>query len=174
MSHAREDILSLADCPFCGGRAMECHVAEPSIQCERCPVGMVGETEAEAANLWNRRAAPTPPAAEAPGQEPVAVSSHDLIKRLGGDPDAPFEVGAFPPEMREASPYLASPTYADAEAKGFEPVFRERPTHNVWRVGGAECLPCHCWADRDHTIGAEVKHYTAIRSFASPAPKGET
>ncbi len=48
----------LKPCPFCGGPAMECHVVEPSVQCERCPVGMVGETEAEAIERWNTRPAP--------------------------------------------------------------------------------------------------------------------
>lgn len=49
----------LKPCPFCGGEAYECHISEPSVQClAGCPVGMVGETEAEAVANWNTRAAP--------------------------------------------------------------------------------------------------------------------
>lgn len=32
------------------------------------------------------------------------ITSRELIKRCGGDPDAPFEVGPFPPEMRQSPP----------------------------------------------------------------------
>jgi hypothetical protein len=39
-----------------------------------------------------------------------------------------------------------------------EPVFRDHPTHNVYR-GSCGNLPCHCWADEDHIIGDEVKRY---------------
>jgi hypothetical protein len=38
-----------------------------------------------------------------------AISSAELVRRCGGDPDAPFVRGPFPPEMREPSPYLAKP-----------------------------------------------------------------
>ena len=41
-----------------------------------------------------------------------------------------------------------------------EPVFRDHPTHNVYR-GSCGNLPCHCWADGDHIIGDEVKRYAA-------------
>jgi len=38
---------------------------------------------------------------------------------------------------------------------GNEDGFRKRSTHQVYR--GAESLPCHCWADRDHVIGDEIE-----------------
>ncbi len=41
-----------------------------------------------------------------------------------------------------------------------EPVFRDRPTHNVYR-GSCGLLPCLCWADEDHILGDEVKRYAA-------------
>lgn len=49
-------IPALLPCPFCGSEAMECHVAEPTVQCTTCSAGVVGETEAEAVATWNGRA----------------------------------------------------------------------------------------------------------------------
>lgn len=46
-----------------------------------------------------------------------------------------------------------------------EPVFRDRPTHNVYR-GSCGLLPCLCWADEDHILGDEVKRYAAPPALA--------
>ncbi|GAB4071680.1 hypothetical protein KHC28_00120 [Ancylobacter sonchi] len=78
------------------------------------------------------------PATPAPSQQPI--SSRELIKRCGGDPDAPFEVGAFPPEMREKS-LEQQPA---GEAGGLVEVERvecvdmstgiEEPADPIWRI----------------------------------------
>jgi hypothetical protein len=49
----------LLPCPFCGGEAMEVHVAEPSVECTLCPVGMLGSTETDAIARWNTRSSPS-------------------------------------------------------------------------------------------------------------------
>lgn len=76
--------LGLEPCPFCGGEAMECHISEPTVMCTNCPVGMVGEDEAEAIENWNTR----PARAEAPPVHEGVCSKckgRGYIEHEGGD-----------------------------------------------------------------------------------------
>jgi hypothetical protein len=130
------------------------------------------------------KAAPTPPAAEAPGQEPVAVPrwAVDLAATL---------ISAYAPDERNLLAALsAPPTYADAEAEGFDPrpldEWHEDYGPAVWWSIDPETGD---WRGEAAFIGSPIgsdwpedyyTHWTphpafpsapAIRSLASPAPK---
>jgi len=64
---------------------------------------------------------------------------------------------------RRLRDWYQSEAYHDERERAIQPLvhrsscgqFRERPNHSVHR--GHESLPCHCWAESDHPIGAEVR-----------------
>lgn len=122
----------------------------------------------------------TPPAAEAPGQEPVAVRINRLIDAIEGECDGlavDYETakvillhamyGADPSDIR-AGIVSTPPTYADAEAKGCAAPSVEDVEKMILAtepIGDEDAI----WTRR-----MAIALHAAIRSLASPAPKGET
>lgn len=191
----REDILSLTDCPFCGLEPMLLETREVGgsaqqfmIACYQCGIEMGSEDREDLVETWSRRAAPTPPAAEAPGQEPVALTellgkaltALDTYADPTGYTDSNGEQLGAKAEVHQGllakfvaaeirAALSAPPTYADAEAKGFaraieaateaQPSTAEDPTESAYQKGRFDGI---------------MEYATAIRSLASPAPKGET
>jgi hypothetical protein len=191
----REDILSLAECPFCKtaehlritAEERESEVWGGHVHCIECDCmgghpGYWEESEeavraAIVAN-WNNALAPTPPAAEAPGQEPVAwqelmQEAADALRIFTGHDSQPNLKHRYGEHWWEPVNALrdkliaivsAPPTYADAEAKGFERGI-EAAAHR------AESY------EAQHELNAPLANQVsrniarAIRSLASPAPK---
>lgn len=151
---------------------------------------LISFTPLEAPSL----AAPTPPAAEAPGQEPVAAKERrDILLDLMGSLAATISLLERYPKAKQAAPsnkmfgqmlvdYRASlerarkfisapPTYADAEAKGFARGV-EVAAQTAEQFTGSQ------WIAFDMKAGTfpeqskpGVAIAAAIRSLASPAPK---
>ncbi|MFI5409094.1 hypothetical protein [Kaistia sp. UC242_56] len=111
------------------------------------------------------RAAPTPPAAEAPGQEPVADG---WCTRCGCGNDA-RGYGHL-----ESCSTSAPPTYADAEAKGLEKAAHVALDENYAAIAAGQAAKTE--GQKYRAIGrseAAIRIGDHIRSLASPAPKGE-
>lgn len=123
------------------------------------------------ARAWDMLVAKAPPAAEAPGQGPYKLQfPGTVLRKLWTGRDFQDWLDKLP------SLYATPPTYADAEAKEFEPAADE-----IERM--AEAIYAVHENSAAHTYGylrpALAKPYwdaalIAIRSLASPAPKGET
>lgn len=89
------------------------------------------------------------------GQPSGVTTSAELIRRCGGDPDAPFERGPFPPEMRQ---FLAAedgefngPSDPDETADGTERLCRAvygRKAAARDYLGGSDAKMLHDAADR--------------------------
>jgi hypothetical protein len=180
----RDDILSLAAQILA---LLELHGDDFHI-CERC--GHQEDAAFKNTDLFgfikdaaevHLAAAPRPPAAEAPGQEPVAVlwQVHDFAD---GWITYSSEVGALSSvealNGNTVRPlFAAPPTYADAEAKADElqvlfdkvklwPENRMKPDAVLELGEGFTQL-----LDLRNAVPGVI---AAIRSLASPAPKGET
>lgn len=113
------------------------------------------------------------PADEAPGQEPVALTVDDveqiIVSTESTESDAVWTRRMA--KALHARLVSAPPTYADAEAKGVEPTDKEL------RKEVAKAISIAAWgSDRFwNTLLAEADAaILAIRSLASPSPKGET
>ncbi|WP_336324763.1 hypothetical protein [Stenotrophomonas muris] len=95
------------------------------------------------------------------------VKLQDIERALAARQPVEFE-RAIPTRRRESAVELLlqlgfvwnNQRWEDRRQPVGEPVFRDHPTHNVYR-GSCGNLPCHCWADEDHIIGDEVKRYAA-------------
>lgn len=95
------------------------------------------------------------------------VKLQDIERALASRQPVEFE-RAIPTRRRESAVELLlqlgfvwnNQRWEDRRQPVGEPVFRDHPTHNVYR-GSCGNLPCHCWADEDHIIGDEVKRYAA-------------
>lgn len=164
MTNPREDILSLVACPFCGDPMENSVSIIRHVHQGDCIIGQLAYDETKR-DRWNCRAAPTPPAAEAPGQEPVAwiaqnygeplpitrarmaAAKGDVVLDAAGD----WSNATVPL-------YAAPPTYADAEAKI-----------------GALVDALQNLLTLDQRCGWHSKEADAalalLRSLASPAPK---
>lgn len=211
----REDILSLAEDLEDGVQRNGSMDGEDGAV-DLYDIDAANEVMGEAAKMLRTLAAPTPPAAEAPGQEPVEVkrlewreitearSDEDPTHEPTGHLEADTSIGVYfiemylssdsygwsvalngvdiadkdDPEDAKAAAQAdyeqrirsalvsAPPTYSDAEAKGQEPTAAEinRMADVLRSLGGKGRTTCD--------IAREA--ILAIRSLASPAPKGET
>jgi len=133
--------------------------------------------------VWDamRAAAPTPPAAEAPGQEPVVETLRSVIARLesacellastrpqaayiamidGGQADALLALDEARQEARTV--LSAPPTYADAEAKGLVVVapleWDEHGRADVYSVSESHGMGPKAWMA---VSGARIIHWAA-------------
>lgn len=192
----REDILSLTPCPFCGGAAERVDIEDGDnaggsfVHCTVCDASGNVEFEFKENFIsnWNRRAAPTPPAAEAPGQEPVAVKEavDDLIERLL-DAQQDINLAAnqhMDQSLCDASALIdevekvlrsisAPPSYADAEAKGLEKAAHVALDENYAAIAAGQAAKTE--GQKYRAMGrseAAIRIGDRIRSLASPAPKG--
>jgi hypothetical protein len=114
-SATSDGLAELLPCPFCGGAPKELKDDYvEALRPEKYPEGgrtriVCGceachkfNTRAEAVAAWNTRAALSPPSAPGDVGARRVPTSREVMEWGGVDPNAPFEVGPFPMEMRSA------------------------------------------------------------------------
>ncbi|HEV7286687.1 MAG TPA: hypothetical protein VGN75_17685, partial [Kaistia sp.] len=124
----REDILSLAPCPFCGNEAEIERLGDRRqstiYSCTFCGCSLETGEEWGHGTDWNRRAAPTPPAAEA--FSPVDETTRDQIAAV-------MLLHGTEAQQREAAEYAGLKPPA-AEALGDD--WRDDPSSDErWSAG---------------------------------------